>query len=83
MAKKNHSQAHQVSTRHVPKETQQERLKKARRDLWFAVAIVALIVLGFVLLYYLAVIKPSQMPGINVSNTPGGFTIVPTLTPTP
>ncbi|MCE5259973.1 MAG: hypothetical protein LLG44_13090 [Chloroflexi bacterium] len=72
MSKKRKTTSHHPSEQHTAQLNSAERKKQAQRELWSAVAIVALIIIGFVLFYYFTVTKPAQTPPLTVvTATPG------------
>ena len=72
MSRKRKTASHHSNGQHTLELNPAARKKQAQRELWFAVTIVVLIILGFVLLYYLAVVKPVQSPVLTVMTATSG-----------
>ncbi len=72
MSRKRKTASRHPREQHITQLNPVERKKQTQRELWSAVAIVVLIILGFVLFYYLTVTKPAQTPPLTVvTATPG------------
>jgi len=57
---------------HRPQLALEERKKQAQRELWTALAVVAFIIVAFVVFHYLTVVKPSEPMLISIATaTPG------------